>query len=68
VAQILNECVAASEEVRPMRGFQQLESADSLTRGQALVQNLRNGISSLTTQVPRPLRLAAAWLQLARIV
>jgi transposase, IS6 family len=56
------------QRVHPMRGFKQLASADSLTRGHALVQNLRHGFSSLTTQVPRPLRLAAAWLQLARTI
>ena len=51
-----------------MRGFKQRASADILTRGHALVQNLRNGFSSLTPQVPRPRRLAAAWLQLARTI
>jgi transposase-like protein len=54
------------QRLRPMRGFKQPTSADGFTRGHALVQNLRNGFSSLTAQVPRPLRLAAAWLQLAR--
>ena len=56
------------QRVRPMRGFKQLVSADSLTRGHALVQNLRNGFSTLTVRVPRPLRLAAAWPQLARAI
>jgi hypothetical protein len=51
-----------------MRGFMQLESADMLTRGHALVQNLRQGFSALTAEVPRPLRLATAWLQLVRAI
>jgi IS6 family transposase len=56
------------QRLRPMRGFKQLVSADLLTRGHALVQNLRNGFSTLTARVPRPLRLAAAWPQLARAI
>jgi transposase-like protein len=53
------------QRLRPMRGFKQLESADILARGHALIQNLRNGFSSLTADVPRALRLATAWPQLA---
>jgi transposase, IS6 family len=56
------------QRLRPMRGFKQLASGDRLTRGHALVQNLRNGFSTLTERVPRPLRLAAAWPQLARAI
>ena len=37
-------------------------------RGHALVQNLRHGFSTLTDAVPRPLRLARAWPQLARAI
>ena len=51
-----------------MRRFEQLASADILTRGHALGQNLRNGCSSLTAHVPRPLRLATAWPHLARAI
>ena len=54
------------QRLRPRRGFKQCASADILTRGHALVQNLRHGFSALTAPVPRPRRLAAAWLQLAR--
>ena len=54
--------------LRPMRGFKRYASADGLTRGLALVQNLRNGFSALTDRVPRPLRLATAWPQLARAI
>ena len=51
-----------------MRGFKQLTAADGFTRGHALVQNLRNGCSTLTEGVRRPLRLATAWPQLARAI
>ena len=51
-----------------MRGFKRLASADVLTRGHAFVQNRRNGLSSLTADVPRSLRVAAAWPQLARAI
>jgi transposase, IS6 family len=56
------------QRLRPMRGFKLQLSADLLTRGHALVQNLRNGFSTLTDAVPRPLRLARAWPQLARTI
>ena len=56
------------QRLRPMRGFKRLASADLLTRGHALVQNLRQGCSALTARVPRPLRLATAWPQLARAI
>src|SRR5262249_31404365 len=56
------------QRLRPMRGFKQLASADHLTRGHALVQNLRNGFSTRTVDVPRPLRLATAWPQLVRTI
>ncbi|MDP9353574.1 MAG: DDE-type integrase/transposase/recombinase [Chloroflexota bacterium] len=49
----------------PMRGFKQLASADTIARGHALIRNLRNGFSTLTANVPRHLRLATAWRQLA---
>jgi IS6 family transposase len=51
--------------LRPMRGFKQLRSADILARGHALVQNLCNGFSTLTADVPRSLCRATAWPQLA---
>ena len=56
------------QRLRPMRGFKQLDSADILTRGHALIQNLRNGFSLLTTDVARSLRLATASPQLARAI
>jgi transposase-like protein len=56
------------QRVRPMRGFKRLASADVFARGHALIQNLRHGYSILTTGVARPLRLAAAWPQLTRVI
>jgi IS6 family transposase len=56
------------QRLRPMRGFQRAASADTLSRGHGLIQNLRNGFSALTAAVPRPLRLATAWPQLAAMI
>jgi transposase, IS6 family len=56
------------QRVRPMRGFKRLASADVFARGHALIQNLRHGYWTLTTGVARPLRLAAAWPQLTRVI
>ncbi len=51
-----------------MRGFKQAGCADLIAHGQALIQNLRNGFSDLTAGVPRVLRLATAWPQLAQAI
>jgi IS6 family transposase len=48
--------------------LKQRASADTFTRGPVLVQDLRNGFSSLTDRAARPLRLATAWPQLARAI
>ncbi len=56
------------QRLKPMRGFKQGTSADTLSRGHALIQNLRNGFSELTAEVPPVLRLAIAWPQLARAI
>ncbi len=57
-----------TQRVYPMRRFKQAVSADIMVRGHALMQNLRNGLSRLTAHVPRQLRLAAAWSQLAQAI
>ncbi len=49
------------QRLSPMRGFKQAGSADRLARGHAFIQNLRNGFSTLTAAVPRPVRLMTAW-------
>jgi hypothetical protein len=53
-----------------MRGFEHPAPADTVVRGHALVQNLRNGSSTLTAPVvERRLRLVAAWWpQLAQLI
>ena len=56
------------QRLRPMRGFKRLASADTFSRGHALMQNLRNGFSTLTTTVPRRLRLLEAWPQLGQAI
>ena len=56
------------QRLRPMRGFKSASSADRLARGHSLIQNLRNGFSELTAGVPRVLRLATAWSQLAQAI
>jgi transposase-like protein len=56
------------QRLRPMRGFKQYASADGFSRGHALVQNVRNGCSSSTDRMPRPLRLATARPQPARAI
>ena len=56
------------QRLRPMRGFKSASSADRLARGHGLMQNLRNGFSTLTQAIPRQLRLATAWPQLAAAI
>jgi hypothetical protein len=51
-----------------MRGFKHPACADTVVRGHAFVQNLRNGFSALTAPVERRLRLLAAWPQLAQLI
>jgi IS6 family transposase len=56
------------QRLRPMRGFKDPTSADVVVRGHALVQNLRNGFSTLTAPVEHRLRLLTAWEQLERSI
>ena len=51
--------------LRPMRGLKRLRSAARLAAGHALVQNLHRGHYELATDVPPPLRLPAAFSELA---
>ena len=51
-----------------MQRLKATETASTFCRGHALVQNLRNGFSTLTDEVPRPLRLATARPRLARAI
>jgi IS6 family transposase len=54
--------------LRPMRGLKRLRSAGVIAGGHAFVQNLRRGHYELATDVPAPLRLAAAFTELALAV
>ncbi len=56
------------QRLSPMRGFKQAGCAGVMVRGHALIENLRNGFSELTVGVPRVLRLATAWPQLAQVI
>ncbi len=56
------------QRLKPMRGVKCNVSADILGRGHALIQNVRSGFSMVTESVPRDLRLAVAWPQLARMI
>ena len=51
-----------------MRGFKSLVAADSFCRGHGLIQDLRNGFSTLTAAIPRQLRLLTAWPQLVQTI
>jgi len=54
--------------LRPMRGLKRLSSANVVTAGHAFVQNLRRGHYELATDVPPPLRLPAAFSELALVM
>lgn len=41
------------QRLRPMSGFKRLASADTFCRGHALIQNLRNGFSTLSASQSR---------------
>ena len=56
------------QRLSPMRGFKQAGCAGVIARGHALIQNLRNGFSDLTAGIPRRVRLAIAWPQLAQAI
>jgi transposase-like protein len=56
------------QRVYPMRGFKQAGCAGVIARGHALIQNLRTGFSELTAGIPRRVRLASAWPQLAQAI
>ena len=56
------------QRVYAMRGVKHAFAAAILCRGHALIRNVRNGFSQLTTAVPPALRLARAWSQLAQAI
>ena len=58
--------MAVGRVFRTLETHRLATSADTLTHGHALVQNLRNGFSMLTASVPRSLRLMIAWQELVQ--
>ena len=56
------------QRLRPMRGFKRLASANTFCKGHALIQNLRGGFSRLSVEVPRSMRIATVWPQLAKVI
>jgi transposase-like protein len=51
--------------LRPMRGLKRFRSAAVIAAGHAFIQNLRRGHYELGTAIPTPLRVAAAFTELA---
>ena len=51
--------------LRPMRGLRTDRTAAVIIAGLAFLQNLRRGHYELATETPRPLRVAAAFAELA---
>jgi transposase-like protein len=56
------------QRLRPMRGLRTDRTATVIIAGLAFMQNLRRGHYELATQLPRPLRIAAAFTELARAI
>jgi IS6 family transposase len=56
------------QRLRPMRGLRTDRTAQVVITGLAFLQNLRRGHYELATETPRPLRVAAAFAELARAI
>jgi IS6 family transposase len=54
--------------LRPMRGLKRLATAAVIAAGHDLVQNIRRGHYELAVDIASPLRLAAAFTELARAI
>jgi transposase-like protein len=54
--------------LRPLRGLRSDRTAAVIIAGLAFVQNLRRGHHELATEARRPLRVAAAFTELARAI
>jgi len=54
--------------LRPMRGLKRLRSAQTISTGHALIQNIRRGHYELATDVDPRLRLATAFTELAHAI
>jgi transposase-like protein len=56
------------QRLRPMRGLRVDRTASVIIAGLAFMQNLRRGHYELATETPRPLRIAAAFAELAHAI
>jgi len=54
--------------LRPMRGLKRLRSAQTISTGHALIQNIRRGHYELATDTPPQLRLSIAFTELAQAI
>ena len=54
--------------LRPMRGLRTDRTARVIIAGLAFLQNLRRGHYELATETPRPLRVAAAFVELGQAI
>ena len=54
--------------LRPMRGLRTDHTAGVIIAGLAFIQNLRRGHYEIATETPRPLRVAAAFVELAQAI
>ncbi len=54
--------------LRPMRGLRNDRTARVIIAGIAFMQNLRRGHYEIATETPQPLRVAAAFTELARAI
>ena len=54
--------------LRPMRGLRTDHTAQTVIAGHAFVQNLRRGYYEIATETPTPLRLVAAFAELAKAI
>jgi transposase-like protein len=54
--------------LRPMRGLRTVQTATVIISGLAFLQNLRRGHYEIATEAPRPLRVAAAFTELASAI
>ena len=54
--------------LRPMRGLRTEHTATVIITGLAFLQNLRRGHYEIATETPRPLRVAAAFTELAQAI
>ena len=54
--------------LRPMRGLRTDRTATVIITGLAFIQNLRRGYYEIATETPRPLRIAAAFTELASAI